>query len=226
MINGGEVPPMIVKLKIVHGRLQNATGQSAGLEVRLRRAPLVIGSDPDCSLCCRSSSVSPHHCEVRLEPGGPVVRDLFSQSGTFVNDQRVEHEQPLQVGDRLRVGRLEFAVVIETEPAGAGAEPPAASGLRPDAVADYISDLLVEADEEERARRREDPEARQFHLEPGREAAADRQAEPGPKKPARPVRKKPGKLPPPPPLTADSTVEAAEEVLKKIFAKDKKRPKG
>ena len=37
-------------------------------------------------------------------------------------------------------------------------------------------------------------------------------------------KKPPGKLPPPPPFTAEDTVSAAEETLKKLFTKDKKQP--
>ena len=84
------------------------------------------------------------------------------------------------------------------------------------------------ADEEDRARRLEDPEKRQFQLG---EAAGDEEPSLAPeenppddqkKKKKPPVKKAPGKLPTPPPFTADDTVSAAEETLKKIFTKGKK----
>jgi len=215
---------MTVKLKILHGSLQNSRGENAGAEVTVRGGQFVIGSDADCSMCCRSPAISPHHCELRREERGLVVRDLYSQSGTFVNGERIDHERVLRTGDHLRVGRLEFEVLVE--PAAAPAGGSARGKSKTDAVAEFISDLLVEADEEDRARRLEDPEKRHFRPEPNaaplKQGAAEAQdsAEP-PKKKERPPKRPPAKLPPPPPLSAGSTVEAAEETLKKIF-KEKK----
>jgi predicted component of type VI protein secretion system len=224
---------MIVKLKVLHGKLQNRRGQSAGLEVSVRGPEFVIGSAPDCSMVCRSRSISGHHCQIRIdEERGPLVRDLYSEGGTFVNDVQVEHEQPLQAGDRLRVGRLEFEVVIDRSEEARAAKEKAAGKSKADPVADYISDLLVEADEEDRARRLEDPESRQFHVSgsdsaeaqdegaASGEGASEQEAEA--KKKVRPPRRPPGKLPPPPPITGESTVEAAEETLKKIFEKEER----
>ena len=215
---------MTVKLKILHGMLQNSRGENAGAEVTVRSSQFVIGSDADCAMCCRSQAISPHHCELRREERGLVVRDLYSQSGTFVNGDRIDHERVLQTGDHLRVGRLEFEVLVE--PVAVPAGPAARGKTKTDAVAEYISDLLVEADEEDRARRLEDPEKRQFRLQtdvaPAKQGAAEaKEAAEPPKKKTRPPKRPPAKLPPPPPLSAGSTVEAAEETLKKIF-KEKK----
>jgi pSer/pThr/pTyr-binding forkhead associated (FHA) protein len=217
-------PTMTVKLKILHGKLQNARGESAGAEVTVRSSPFVIGSDADCSICCRSSTISPHHCELRREERELLVRDLYSQTGTFVNGERIDHECVLQTGDHLQVGRLEFEVLVEL--AAARPSSPARGTTKTDAVAEYISDLLVEADEEDRAKRREDPETRQFRPPPDPAAAKPGAAEAKevvepPKKKAPPPKRPPAKLPPPPPISAGSTVEAAEETLKKIF-KEKK----
>jgi len=42
-----------------------------------------------------------------------VVRDLKSRNGTFVNDDKVADEAVLLNGDILRVGHLQFEMVIE-----------------------------------------------------------------------------------------------------------------
>jgi pSer/pThr/pTyr-binding forkhead associated (FHA) protein len=218
---------MIVKLRILHGKLENRQGRSVGQDVKVRGPRFVIGSDPDCSMRCQSSTVSAHHCEIRIESDSAFVQDLYSETGTFVNDERVHREQVLKAGDILRIGRLEFEVLVEAGAKGGAPKPAAAKA---DPVDDYISDLLVEADEEDRARRLEDPEARHFRPDP---AAADAETsqdseEPGAeedpkkKKLQRPKKKPPAKLPPPPPITADNTVDAAEETLKKLFTKDKR----
>jgi pSer/pThr/pTyr-binding forkhead associated (FHA) protein len=41
---------------------------------------------------------------------GWTVRDLGSRNGTFLNDEQIEAESPLQAGDELRVGPLKFLV--------------------------------------------------------------------------------------------------------------------
>lgn len=213
---------MTVKLQALHGKLQDSRGHAAGF-VKVKGPVFVIGSDPDCSMCCRSKSVSPHHCEIRLQPDEIVVRDLASESGTFVNDERVAGERSLQAGDRLRIGRLEFAVVVEQ-----AAAPPPTSGKRAgrDSMSDFISDLLVEEDEKERAQRLHDPATRQFRPvatpAPQASEAAETAKDAAAKKKARPEKKPPGKLPLPPSVNADSSTEAAEETLKKIFFKGKR----
>jgi pSer/pThr/pTyr-binding forkhead associated (FHA) protein len=55
--------------------------------------------------------VSRVHCRlIADEAGRLIVEDLESTNGTFVNDRRVTKAEVVQ-GDRLRVGRVELAVV-------------------------------------------------------------------------------------------------------------------
>ena len=130
----------------------------------------------------------------------------------------------------MRVGRLEFEVVIDTSAPGRSSRRDSQGEPKADPVAEFVSDLLVEADEEDRVRRMEDPESRHFQLpqsdaraaSDGETTAVEKEAET--KKIKRPPPKKPPtKLPPPPPLITDNTVEAAEETLKKLFTRDNKR---
>ena len=173
---------------------------------------------------CPSSSISERHCEIIVENHGVRLRDLGSESGTFVNDERLEDEQELKSGDRLRVGRLEFELDIDLP----------APGLRPakhDAVDDYVSDLLTEADAEEAATRKADPRLREFHLE-AEQGEAEQPEEPEEVdretllRRKLPPRSKPRKLPKPPSITGESSVDAAEETLKKIFEKPKPKKGG
>ena len=154
---------------------------------------------------CPSSSISAHHCELLVDERGVRIHDLHSETGTFVNGKPVEGEEMLDDGDRLCVGKLEFAVQIE-RPAGTNVDP----------VADYVSSLLVEADEQDRMRRLEDPEARQFQIDPS-ESVPPQEVAKKPKELKRPPKRPPGKLPSPPKYVAENTVQAAEETLKKIF---------
>ena len=44
------------------------------------------------------------HAAIVRYSGGWCVKDLGSQNGTFLNDKRLSSEQPIQPGDRIRVG--------------------------------------------------------------------------------------------------------------------------
>jgi pSer/pThr/pTyr-binding forkhead associated (FHA) protein len=132
--------------------------------VEIRRTDFLIGSASDCSMCCRSDLVSPHHCRLLLEPEKVTLRDLASKTGTFVNGESVESRRVLRNGDRLRVGRLEFEVLIE-DPTPVWELGPRVDGdTIHDAMAETVCNLLSAADEEDRLQRVQNPELRQFSL--------------------------------------------------------------
>ena len=57
--------------------------------------------------------VSRVHCRITAHPAGQLeLEDLRSTNGTYVNDRRVRRTR-LRVGDRLRIGRVEFRVEEE-----------------------------------------------------------------------------------------------------------------
>lgn len=237
---------MKVRLRILHGTLQDTHGHGAGLDVKVRGPRFVIGNAADCSMCCRSDSVLPHHCELLVEDDRVVIRKLSDRASTFVNGQSVERERVLKAGDHLRLGRLEFQVLIDKtaavrppiaphEPAKVEHEPatlerePVRAEREPEAddAAEEITELLVQADERDRAIRQEHPELRVLHLETAADEPAPTESEPE-DVPAteeaaqakKKGRKKPGKLPVRPPkneIVADDSTEAAQEALRRLF---------
>lgn len=208
-----------VKLRVRQGTLKRQQGGSAGLEVELQGKRFVIGSATDCQMRCPSTAISPHHCEIYLEGPRYFVRDLGSASGTYVNGVKLADSHLLANGDQLRVGKLEFEAIVENPPVPAPHRSPRPS----DSVGDTISEMLVAADREDRAQRLEDPAKRRFAVQTPESRAEDKAPQaPVKKKAVPPPKKPPMKLPPPPKIAADSTVQAAEQVLKKIFDKPKK----
>lgn len=216
---------MKVQLKILHGTLQDTHGHRAGLEVKVRGPRFSIGNASDCSMCCRSDSVLPHHCEILLEPDRAIVRPLSDKAATFINGQPVGQEQALRAGDILRLGRLEFQVLIDLTPP---VSPPKAEPEPDrDATAQEITDLLVQADERDRAIRQEHPELRVLHLESASEKPATLEpegpvSEEEPGKPMKKTKKKPGKLPARPPkdeIKGEDSTEAAQAALRKLFSR-------
>lgn len=102
------------------------------VDFRVRGERCVIGRDTDADLRIPVGTVSRQHCEVRIDGDEPVVRDLGSSNGTFLNGKRVT-ESSIDAGDLLRVGPTTFTVVVDgipdvvTPPSDEGAEPEGSS---------------------------------------------------------------------------------------------------
>ncbi len=79
------------------------------IQLSLSEEPLTIGSSEDAVWRISDAGVSPIHCALRLYQGKCVLKDLGSDSGTFVNDKRVDLVT-LYAGDRVRVGKVTFEV--------------------------------------------------------------------------------------------------------------------
>ena len=85
---------------------------AGGRAVVLRLRPEMVrtvGRAPLADLVVDAPFVSRVHCRITARPDMLVVEDLRSTNGTFVNGRRVERAA-LGDGDRLTVGRVEFAV--------------------------------------------------------------------------------------------------------------------
>ena len=106
-------------------------GNSAGKMIAIPLAQFVIGRDPECNLRPASVLISKRHCALITRNGQVFVRDFDSTNGTFVNDKQITGEVPLTHDDNLKVGPLDFKVVIEGKAAAAtplpGSVPPAAA---------------------------------------------------------------------------------------------------
>lgn len=76
---------------------------------------VMIGRTNHCDLRVPMPSVSRKHCEISIEGDQVRLRDAGSSNGTFHNDKRVM-EAVLQPGDRIGVGPVVFAVLIDGQP--------------------------------------------------------------------------------------------------------------
>lgn len=90
-------------------------GAKAGAAVPIKKDSFVIGRSRECTLRAGSDAISRKHCELKVTEAGVTVQDLGSRNGTYVNDERIEGVQPLNNGDRLRIGPLEFRYEAEGE---------------------------------------------------------------------------------------------------------------
>jgi predicted component of type VI protein secretion system len=93
------------KLKVVGGRHH-------GKIIPLATRKFLIGREQDCHLRPNSELVSRHHCALWVDDFSVRVRDLGSTNGTYVNNQRVRGELVLGAGDHIRVGKLDFELLV------------------------------------------------------------------------------------------------------------------
>jgi two-component system, cell cycle response regulator len=80
------------------------SGPMLGTRYPLDDDTVLIGRTEDCRVRNTDPSVSRNHARIDRTPLGPVITDLGSTNGTFVNDQRCHREATVQDGDYLRVG--------------------------------------------------------------------------------------------------------------------------
>ncbi len=221
---------MQVKLKVM-------AGSHAGTEIGVSADKFFIGRSESCNLRPKSESVSRKHCIMVLRDNKVLVQDLNSRNGTFVNEKRLPPDKAkiLVSGDKLRVGKLDFEVLIEhglqaakrpevkdVGEAAARTVEGSADGSRFEAI--DVNSWLDEADQIDRVRKLSDPDTRQFRFDSADKApeadsselSTDESKTP---KAAKPEKKSPGKLPvgSKKAMTDDSR-EAADNALKKFFS--------
>lgn len=88
---------------------------SAGMTGRTHELTVektTIGRVEDNTFQIAESSVSSHHCEILLQGGNVLVRDLGSTNGSFIGGEKIT-EKILKPGEVLRLGQVEMR--LETE---------------------------------------------------------------------------------------------------------------
>lgn len=142
---------MQVVLKVVGGK-------NDGREIKIAVPRFIIGRGETAHLRPSSDLVSREHCEIVITEDGKVrIADLKSRNGTFVNGEQLTASHFASSGDSLRVGRLQFEVVID--PVKASTKKPKVSGVveaasraassgRKSSLEDSISDWLTDDEDE------------------------------------------------------------------------------
>jgi pSer/pThr/pTyr-binding forkhead associated (FHA) protein len=159
---------MQVKLKVL-------SGSHAGKEIKIPLAKFFIGRGEECHLRPQSDLISRHHCAIMIENGVATIRDLKSRNGTVVNGDKIVGDYILKQGDQVKVGPLEFEVLIDHSLGGA--KKPKITDVKEAAarvtekekdetkIEEDITSWLEEGDAEERTRRITTPQARQFRID-------------------------------------------------------------
>ncbi len=205
-------------------------GKHNGREIKISVPKFIIGRGEGTHLRPSSDLVSRNHCCISIEDGQVFVEDMGSRNGTFVNGEQLTEKHKGRSGDTVRVGRLQFELVLDPARASKKAkvtnvvEAAARTASNGKAgLEDSISDWLAVqgTDEGEEAK----SETIQFSLEEtqslfdsssqlepesgellqGEEAGTDEKQQGA------------GKLPPVPKKLARDSKAAADEALKKFF---------
>jgi sigma-B regulation protein RsbU (phosphoserine phosphatase) len=79
---------------------------------QLQGSTISIGRASDCTIPIKDRYLSRRHAEILSAEGHWVLKDLGSANGTYLNGSRVERDQRLHAGDRIRLGDTE--IVFET----------------------------------------------------------------------------------------------------------------
>ncbi|MFK7770307.1 MAG: FHA domain-containing protein [Mariniblastus sp.] len=139
---------MQVVLKVVGGK-------NDGREIAIAVPRFIIGRGDTAHLRPASDLVSREHCEILVGDGKVIVNDLKSRNGTFVNGKQLSETHTAKSGDSVRIGRLQFELVID--PVKASAKKPRVESVmeaasrtatnKKQSLEDSITDWLGEEDE-------------------------------------------------------------------------------
>lgn len=219
------------------------SGSHEGKEIAISSEKFLIGRSESCQLRPKSESVSRKHCIIVLKENRVLIQDLKSRNGTYVNDKRLplDKAKVLKAGDLLRIGKLQFEIMLEhgvqgiKKPEVAGIGDAAARTVEAGSMESKfepvdVSDWLDEADQIDRVKKLSDPETRQFQLDQIDDASEAPDGEDSGELSVTdsaeiPIRKRPDKQAKPGKLPVnmkkemtDNSRDAADNALKRFFS--------
>lgn len=220
---------MQVSLKVVGGK-------NDGRLIKINVPEFVIGRGETAHLRPQSDLVSRAHCSILVGDGKVILRDLESRNGTFLNEERLEGEKQIAIGDRVRVGRLQFEFQIDH--AAAGSKKPKVEGVREAAARtaasaadefddESITDWLSQEVDSGESSRTMGSETRQFMLDETERVLLEQLSEESKrakeekervrKEEVKAAKKEPGKLPERAKADSEDSRDAASQMLRKFF---------
>lgn len=77
----------------------------------LQEGECTIGRSEDCTICVDDPLASRRHALITLSKDeSPLIADLVSRNGTFVNGKLISGPSPLAAGDTVRIGSQDISV--------------------------------------------------------------------------------------------------------------------
>ena len=230
---------MQVVLKVVGGK-------NDGREISIAVPRFIIGRGETAHLRPASDLVSREHTVIEVKDDKVFIVDLNSRNGTFVNGNKITAPHVARAGDSVRIGRLQFEMVID--PVKAGTKKPkitnvidaaARTASSPKAsLEDSITDWLLEVNDNESGPDSTEraiigaADTIQFNLDETTSIRKEKESDSGSNledssvsdsqateilQGGKKAKAKPMKLPPMEKPKHDSSTSAADDVLKKFF---------
>lgn len=137
---------MRVALKVIGGKHD-------GKEIVISVPRFIVGRGETAHLRPASDLVSREHSAIEIKDGKVLLSDLNSRNGTFLNGEKLPQPTVLKPGDLVRIGKLQFQMVIDVvQPAAkkpkvanvAEAASRTAAKPKSSSLEDSISDWLME----------------------------------------------------------------------------------
>src|SRR4051794_10036171 len=167
------------------------SGEGKGLSIRVEGERFLLGTGEECQLRIADGSVSPLHAYFEVEESGRVMlHDLGSESGTFVNGERIDGARAIEGGEEIRIGETLLTPTV-ADPAEEAASVPHEDPENAAAVRVRTEDgqtvevLAGDGDEEHHPAVRVATEGEAVEVVP---AGGDRPPPPPPPRPAPPRR--------------------------------------
>ena len=93
-------------------KLQAITAEFTGQEISVER-DMLVGRHQDAEILLQSTDISRKHAALLFRDDHIWVKDLNSTNGTFVNGERVEQEQEIELhdGDMLQFASFMFMII-------------------------------------------------------------------------------------------------------------------
>lgn len=91
--------------------LRILTGKLKGKKLMLPDHEITLGSDRSCQLKQYGEGIAPKHCTLKPTPLGILVNDLGTETGTFIDNERIAGESLLEPGGLLKVGSMLFRLI-------------------------------------------------------------------------------------------------------------------
>jgi CheY-like chemotaxis protein len=91
--------------------LRILSGPLKGKKLMLPDHEITLGSSRSCQLKQQGEGIAPKHCTLKPTPLGILVNDLDSETGTFIDNERITGESLLEPGGLLRVGSMTFRLI-------------------------------------------------------------------------------------------------------------------
>lgn len=82
----------------------------SGKVFELKGDSTILGRGKDCDIVIPGTHLSRRHAEIRKQKDVLVLQDLGSSNGSYINEVRIQGEQRVRAGDRLRFDVYSFRV--------------------------------------------------------------------------------------------------------------------